>query len=194
MEIFATVGIHLTVQDCIETMGVRIDEIARLRYGQSPWSGPSCTEISERIQDRVIELIQKYGKALPGVYEAVTFFKEAGLKVALASSSSYRIIEAILKTLNLKEAFSLLYSAEQEEFGKPHPAVFIRTAKKLQLEPVKCLVIEDSLNGVIAAKAARMTCIAVPEKTMANDPRWAIADFKLSSLLEVREARIIDNS
>ncbi|MBQ7529743.1 hexitol phosphatase HxpB [bacterium] len=194
LEVFSAVGIRLTEEDCIETMGIRIDEIVNMRYRQHPWSGPSCAEVSEKIQDRVIELIKEKGKALPGVYEAIALLKGTGLKIALASSSSYRLIKAILQTLNLEEAFTLLYSAEQERFGKPHPAVFITTAQKLKVEPTNCLVIEDSPNGVIAAKAALMTCIAVPEKAMADDPRFAIADFKLSSLLELRGVKISGNS
>ena len=86
---------------------------------------------------------------------------------------------------NLREKFDVIYSAEEEEFGKPHPGVYITTARKLQLLPEECLAIEDSVNGVLSAKAAKMKCIAVPEDAARNDRRFAIADIVLDSLADL---------
>ena len=66
--------------------------------------------------------------------------------------------------------------------GKPHPAVFLNCAKKLNVHPKDCLVIEDSFNGVLAGKSARMKVIAIPEKSHQSDPRLVIADTTLDSL------------
>jgi sugar-phosphatase len=92
------------------------------------------------------------------------------------------LIEAVVDKLQIRKYFEVLWSAEFEPFGKPHPGIFITTAKKLQVNPIDCLVFEDSINGVIAAKAARMRCIAIPEEATFNDVRFAIADEKLVSL------------
>ena len=104
------------------------------------------------------------------------------LKVALASSSAYRVIRAVVERLGLADAFDLIYSAEEEEYGKPHPGVYLTTAHRLGVAPTRCLAVEDSLNGVLAAKAARMKCVAIPEAEARHDPRFAIADTVLDSL------------
>jgi sugar-phosphatase len=103
----------------------------------------------------------------------------AGLQLAVASSSPPRLIEASLARLGLRDHFTEIVSAESEPYGKPHPAVFLTTAARLGVAPTECLVFEDSLNGLVAAKAARMICVAVPERV---DPRFAFADLVLPSL------------
>jgi len=188
IEVFATVGLDLTEQDCMETMGVRIDEVVALRHSQKPWSSPSCPNVAEQIVERVAELIQTRGRPLEGVHEALEFLQWKGLPLALASSSSSRLIRATLDALDLTAAFPVWHSAENEEFGKPHPAVFLATARKLGVAPASCLAIEDSLNGVVAAFAARMPVLAVPEPAVAGDPRFALAQAVLGSLRELPEA------
>jgi mannitol-1-/sugar-/sorbitol-6-/2-deoxyglucose-6-phosphatase len=79
----------------------------------------------------------------------------------------------------------VIHSGQDEPYGKPHPGGYIRTAEKLGLHPTECVVFEDSLNGVLSAKAARMKCIAVPEYENIGNPKFAIADKIVSSLSEV---------
>ncbi|MBA3450322.1 MAG: HAD-IA family hydrolase, partial [Chloroflexia bacterium] len=110
----------------------------------------------------------------------------AGYPLAIASSSSSEIIAAVLETLGLAHYFRVAQSAEHEPFGKPHPGVYIEAARALGIEPWRCLAFEDSPNGVIAAKAARMTCIAVPDPALANDRRFGAADLILPSLSDFR--------
>lgn len=181
IEVFGTVGLELTDEQCKETTGLRIDEVVAVRHAQQPWSEPSCEVITARIVDRLIELVRERGEPLPGAREAIARCQEQGLALALASSSPRRIIDATLERLEL--SFPVIASAEDDRYGKPHPAVFLRTAELLGVPPTECLVFEDSVNGVIAAKAARMTVIAVPEHP---DPRFAIADRVLDSLLDYR--------
>jgi beta-phosphoglucomutase-like phosphatase (HAD superfamily) len=90
------------------------------------------------------------------------------------------VIAAALAPLGV--TLDVIVSAEHERYGKPHPAVILTTAERLGVAPTECVVLEDSVNGVIAAKAARALCIAVPEH---EDPRFAIADRVLRSLNEV---------
>ncbi|MBQ7503325.1 hexitol phosphatase HxpB [bacterium] len=185
MRIFAEVGLNLNEEDCRQTTGIRIDELVRFRYGQQPWTGPSCAEVSAQIQNTVGLLISQHGRTLPGVREAVNFMRSQGLRLALASSSSLQLIDITLKTLGLQNCFELIHSAENEPLGKPHPAVFLHTAEKLGEKPVSCLVIEDSLNGVIAAKAAQMTCVVVPDRADNDNPKFIIADLTLKNLTEL---------
>ena len=114
---------------------------------------------------------------------ALEFFQQQNVKIALASSSSYTLIEVVLNQLGIYEDFRVICSATEEEYGKPHPSVYLTTAKKLQVLREECLVLEDSLNGVLAAKAARMICIAIPESN--DSDKFAIADLKLKTLHDI---------
>ncbi|HEX5500151.1 MAG TPA: HAD-IA family hydrolase, partial [Thermomicrobiales bacterium] len=82
--------------------------------------------------------------------------------------------------------FQVVQSAEHEPYGKPHPGVYIEAARRLGLPPTQCLAFEDSPNGVIAAKAARMACIAVPDPALVGDRRFGAADLILPSLSDFR--------
>jgi mannitol-1-/sugar-/sorbitol-6-/2-deoxyglucose-6-phosphatase len=79
-------------------------------------------------------------------------------------------------------------NAQTEEFGKPHPAVYLTTAHRLGVHPQKCVAFEDSIRGLISAKAASMQCIAVPALEEREDPRFALADVKLDSLEQINES------
>ena len=181
IEVFATVGIELTEAMCMDTVGLRIDEVVAYWHEKQPWNAPSQKEIENQIVDKMIERITNEGEALPGVYDVIEYFWNKKIPMAIASSSYLKIIEAVVKRLKLKGFFDVIYSAEFEKYGKPNPATFLTTAEKLGVSPMKCLVFEDSLNGVIAAKAARMITIAVPEF---DNPKFIIADKILNSLEE----------
>ena len=90
----------------------------------------------------------------------------------------------MLRTLNLEDAFHFVHSAEHEHYGKPHPAVYLTVADKLGVHPVKCLVIEDSFNGVIAGLAAKMKVVCIPEKTHFPNPKLIVADYHFNSMIE----------
>ncbi len=102
--------------------------------------------------------------------------------MGLASSSPLALINAVLDKTNMQKHFSAICSAEFLPYGKPNPQVFINCAIELGSSPVACICFEDSFNGMIAAKAARMKCIVVPHPDQYQQERWNIADLKLSSL------------
>lgn len=190
VEGFAKVGLNLTYIDCEETVGLRIDQVVELWYNKVGWKDKTIKEVADDIVSILIRKIEKNGEALEGVYEALELFHSAGYKIGLATSSYQKIIDAVLKKLNIEKYFSVVHSAEYEEFGKPHPAVFLTTAKLLEIDPADCLVIEDSFNGVLAAKSARMKVIAIPEKSHAIDERLIIADQNLKSLQDLNLKQI----
>lgn len=180
---FQKVDIHLNKALCEQTMGVRIDEVVHHWYTKHPWDlqKTPLKTIQKNIVDKVIDQILAEGVMMDGVLETIAFFQKRPLKLALASSSERRIIDAVLESLKLTEIFSVIHSAEHEAYGKPHPAVYLSTAKMLDAVPTHCLALEDSLNGMTAAKAARMKCLVVPEAGN-TDPRFALADKQLTSL------------
>jgi HAD superfamily hydrolase (TIGR01509 family) len=109
--------------------------------------------------------------------------RKADIPIALASSSGHYMIETVLGRFGLLDFFCVLQSGEEVEFGKPHPDIFLAAAARLEIDPAKCIVIEDSLNGVKSGKAAGMTVVAVPnEYTKVLD--FSIADHVIASLDE----------
>lgn len=183
IEGFGKVGLDLTQTDCEETVGLRIDEVVKMWHNKVGWTNKSLKDVENDIIDILIREIKANGKALEGVHESLEIIKSADLKIGLATSSANRILDVVLSELKIDHYFDAVHSAENESHGKPHPAVFLSAAKKLNIDPFDCLVIEDSLNGVIAAKAARMKVIAIPEKSHQYDERLKIADEILSSLV-----------
>jgi len=188
--VFAIVGIKLTTAMCEQTMGLRIDEVVRYWYNQKPWSNYSLIEIENQIMDEVEKLITLKGEQLEGVDYIINFFKEKQIPMAVASSSKMKIINTVMRKLNLAEKFNIIHSAEFEPFGKPHPGIFITTAEKLNVKPEDCIVFEDSFNGLIAAKAARMKAVAIPDKSLYDQQKLCIADLKLRSLMEFNESHL----
>lgn len=186
--IFEGLGVHLTDAMCMETMGVRVDDVVRHWYGLYPWEGPTTDEVASQIVTAVVELVQSVGVAMEGVEPALDRLAGNGLRLSLASSSSMRLIDAVVDCLGIRQRFEVIQSAEREPYGKPHPGVFLTTAEQLGVEPTRCLVLEDSFNGVIAGLAARMKVIAVPAPEDRDQPRFGIAHAKLGSLLELDEA------
>lgn len=185
--VFKQVNLVLTSELCRQTQGLRIDEVVDYWYRQYPWTNLSKLKVEELIVSKVIELIHLKGQPLPGVAQAIAFVKNQNVKIALASSSTSQIIQAALQKLNLTEVFVEIYSAESEMLGKPHPGVYSTTAQKLNVPPQSCLALEDSLNGVLAAKAAHMKCVAIPEAIQQKNPQFAIADLILKSLEEFNQ-------
>ena len=180
----ARFGGSITEQQTYQSTGLRIDEIAEhwIRYCELD---PACKQpLCDAILDEVIKQIKSKGELLPGVRESLQWLATTKLKIGLASSSPSRLIAAVLDIFKLNQYFSVQLSAEHLAYGKPHPQVYIEAAKQLGVAPHHCLAIEDSVNGLLAAKSAKMTGICAPEPGQENNPSFGIADYKLTSLNE----------
>ena len=182
--IFATVGFNLTDEMCFQTFGMKIQEVIPHWYIYHQWdkSRKSFEQLQKEILENVALLIHEKGKLFEGAEEVIRIFTERNLKTAIASSSPVQIIDSVLGRFNLRKYFHAVHSAEFEEYGKPHPAIWITTAKDIGVEPERCVAFEDSFNGLISAKTAKMKTVVVPDKRLRNDTRFDIADIKLSSL------------
>lgn len=187
---FATVGVPLTEDMCKQTMGLRVDEVVEYWFHRFPWEDTTHKAVEALIWENVIQLVKDKGEPKKGVKESLNFLQEQGFKLALASTSSMVLINTVLDKLQIKDYFEKVHSAEFEEYGKPHPGVYLSTAKQLDINPAFCVAIEDSINGMISAKAAKMQCVAVPEKELLTDKRLGIADSVVSSLLDINEELI----
>ena len=180
----------ITEADCIKyTMGKRIDDIALTwchLYSLKVY--PQILE--QEIINAVAHLISKKGKAKTGLYKLLIFLKEHNYKIALATSSSPQIITNVFNRLSIAHYFDVVCSADNEVYGKPHPAVYLKVANKLGVLPTNCLVLEDSVTGLIAAKAASMKTIVIPENK--TDSRFSLADTIFTSMIDVVEYLEID--
>jgi sugar-phosphatase len=183
-------GVPLEKDGFRTTKGMFVHEVTEHWYRLYPWSGPSPAEVAGSVVDRVIDLTLTKGSLKPGAVGAIDLCAARGWPLAVASSSEYRLIEAALEHFGLRDRFALVHSAEDEEYGKPHPAVFLTAASKLGAAPKRCLVWEDAPAGVLAAKAASMACIAVPEPGEGAHPAYGLADLVVASLDEVDAAAL----
>jgi sugar-phosphatase len=168
-------------------MGRQIKEVILHWYGKKPWENFSLEKTKEEIIGEVERLVKENAALLPGVEKTIQFFTDKKLPVVVASSSPIKLITNLMNHFGLTEKFLFLHSAENELRGKPFPDVFLTAAKMLNVNAANCLVLEDSYNGLLAAKAAGMKCIVVPAKEHFAQERFDVADLKLNSLEEFGE-------
>lgn len=186
LDVLKSIGVDITRRNELpDTLGLRIDLVVELWYSRQPWNGPSREEVTARVIERAISLVEEERPLLPGVLDAVKLCKEQGLKVGLASASPLHMLEKVLEMFDLRQYFDAIASAEHLPYSKPHPQVYLDAAAKLGVDPLCCVTLEDSVNGMIASKAARMRSIVVPADENFADPRWCLADVKLPSLVEL---------
>jgi HAD superfamily hydrolase (TIGR01509 family) len=185
-DVFTSLGSKLTIQDFQKTVGMRIDQVISYWKEVEKWK-ENTEDIENQIINKMIGLINANGQPLPGVKETTKFINQSK-KTALASSSPKRLIDAVLHRTKLSSHFHGVFSAESEIYGKPHPAVFLTAASFLNINPSRCLVIEDSLTGIIAGKAANMTVVCIPEKTHSPNPKLNLADYHFNNMSEFLNA------
>jgi len=189
IRLFNSLGVPLTEEMCETTTGMRLVDVIKLWHEKYPWDlkENSFEKVGTSIVDSLITLIKQKGILNPGVTELLEMFTAKKLPMAIASSSDKRIIDAVMGKFDLKKYFKVIHSAEYEDYGKPHPAIYLTTAKMLGVEPQDCLAIEDSFNGVVSAVSARMKTAAYPEKTNFYNPKFAIADIRFRTLKDFTE-------
>lgn len=182
---FAEFDIQLSEEDCRKTMGLRIAEVIEIwvKTYNKPLS--LIQPIENRIIALLIEFIENQGEFIPGIPELLDFCKSNNLQTGLATSSSNQLMQVILKKLQLETYFVAAVSAEHLPFGKPHPEVFLKCAALLGIKANECLVIEDSFNGIIAAKASQMQVVAVPDGDHIHHKGFYAADYRALSMYDV---------
>ncbi len=187
MNVFKSVGVHLTPEMCRKTTGLNIHDTIQYWFNVYHWTGKSVFQVYKEIMESMQTLIFERADLKDGFLDVLQLFVDKKLPVAVASSSPLKLITTALKKFHLFDFFKIISSAENEELGKPHPALYLGAAKKLGVEPVNCLAFEDSFNGAISAKAARMKLVTVPDSHDFSSTRFDFADLKLPSLTDFKE-------
>lgn len=182
-------GIEISDEIFRFTTGLRIYEVTEFWKSHLNWHTKASTkEVAEAILDEIIRSAKTEGSVMSGAEKCIHFLKEKGVKIGLATSSPLRMTEALLSHFKLTLLFDKVVSADSVKFGKPHPGVFLACAQLLEVSAESCVALEDSINGLIAAKAARMKVVAVPEPGRFDDARFSLADIRLASLQKFNEA------
>ncbi|MES2681131.1 MAG: hexitol phosphatase HxpB [Bacteroidota bacterium] len=182
---FTGLGLDFTEDDCRKTMGNRFPEVVAYWLDFYKLSDVKASDVEETVMNELYALIEAEGKFIEGIPAILDFCSAKKLKTGLATSSSNQLMNQVLKKLNLHGSLDAVVSAEHMKYGKPHPEVFLHCAEQLNMHPGQCLVIEDSLNGVISAKAAQMKVIAVPDEEHRTIAKFALADYNLNSMHQV---------
>ncbi|KAB8029173.1 hexitol phosphatase HxpB [Fluviispira multicolorata] len=190
IDIFSTVGHDLNSEMCSQTTGMRMEDAINYWYSKKSWKNKSKETVSQEIVEKLIVLLKEQGEAMPGVIEILDILKDHKITISLCSSSSLKIIQEVVKKLDIVDYFECIYSAESAKYGKPHPEAFLTVAAKMNTEPQNCLVIEDSFNGMIAAKAAQMKLVGIPDHKYYNLSKFDFCDLKLRSLRELNFDKI----
>lgn len=186
-EVFTRAGIPYSEQEAAKTQGIRIGDIVRQVRSQHPSADWTSEKLDKAICDRVSDLVLAHGRVMPGIDRILDAAGRKGLKLGLATSTPRKVAGNFICRIGIGDRLDAICTGDEVRYGKPHPEIYLLCASLLGVEPQECLVFEDSVSGVLAAKAARCKCIAVPEPVMFHDPRYGIADLKLHSLEEFED-------
>lgn len=189
-EVFARYGKRLSTEEYAKTTGLRSSEFVEWWLRDSKLDKTELHIAANDLNDLVIHKIIEKGKPLPGIAYILNFFQSLEYKIGLATSSPIKIANAVTSMLGIDAVIQVKTSAEKLNFGKPHPEVYLECAKALQSSPLECICFEDSINGMIAAKAARMKCVVVPAYSQQKDEKWSLADLRISSLANFSQLHI----
>lgn len=189
---FADYNVQFTENDCRKTTGMRLNEVIRYWHKLNPDQLKDQGAVNLSIINYLINLINREGKAMPGLTETLSFIKANNIKIGLSTSSDHVLIETILNKLEITHFFDEIVSAQHLKYGKPHPEVYLTCAEKLNIHPMDCMVIEDSINGIISAKAAQMNVIALPDIEHINNVKFNIADAIITDLTQLKDFIILN--
>lgn len=181
-EVFKRYGVSLTHEQYITTTGLRTREFVQWWFRHFKIGEEELSRAEKHIIDLILDKVKYKARIMPGVDHIFDFFHRKQFKIGLASSSPIELIELVVEMSGISPFLDAVASAGELPYGKPHPQVYLNCAESLGVQPSECICFEDSFNGMIAAKAARMKCVVVPHHAQLKDERWGAADLKLSSL------------
>jgi HAD superfamily hydrolase (TIGR01509 family) len=183
--LYASFGFVLPLSDWLTTIGTQeadfdpARELERLAGKKLDWE-----EIEPARKTRELATVNAQ-PALPGVTDYLADAHRMGMRIGLASSSSNRWVTGHLKRLGLLQYFDVVRTHEDVELTKPDPALYLAVLDEMAIPPTQAVALEDSPNGVRAAKRAGMTCVAVPNM-LTRQLDLSEADMCLASLAEIR--------
>jgi beta-phosphoglucomutase family hydrolase len=178
-DVFGRRGVEFTRKDFMRYFGQRHDTIIRFALGDNI-PPEEFDVVTREKQEKYRQIVSDHIRPLPGAVELIKSLNDHHIKTAIASSAPPENIDIILRGLGIADCFQAIAWGTEVPEGKPSPQIFLRAAQKLGVEARNCVVIEDAIAGVAAAKKAGMKCIAVTNSHPRNDLKKA--DLIVSTL------------
>jgi len=178
-------GLELSLTDLKRFTGRATRDFVRLIAQQYPQLNVDQPGLMQLILDMMAEQITE-APLLPGALDLIHYLQEQQTPMAIASSTPRRLIQSVVARHNLP--IEIITSGAEVAASKPHPEVFLQAAERLGADPFDCWVFEDSLNGVIAGRAASMQVVAVPAADYAPMAHFSIASRIDASLVDTLAA------
>lgn len=186
LKAYNAAGINISYEDVLRNTGKRPEESVAESQQLFKFDNIVAQTIVADIYAAAKEEIHKHAQPMAGLYDALELLLANNITLAIASCAPINIIKIILEKLQIKDVFKVIHSAENEEYGKPHPAVYLTAKAMLNADASRCFVIEDSFYGLIAAKAARLPCVLIDEQKKRHF--GCIADKVIVNLTEIDHA------
>ena len=161
MDTFAHFGIAFKEEDLALYMGRTSNAIFKETLAKCGRTDIKPEDMAAYKHAHYLEILQS-GEIAPvkGSVELIKSLHEAGIPLALATSSNVRVMNTVLDSFDIRPYFQSILSGGELPESKPHPAIYLISAERLGVAPADCLVIEDTTNGILAAKRAGMYCVA----------------------------------
>ncbi len=173
-EVFQKRRVNYSEEDFKRNFGKRNDTIIRNVLGEG-LSPSQIDTIAGEKEENFCQRVRQHIKPLPGAIKLLKSLREHGFKMALASSAPIENIRLVTQGLDINNCFHAIVSGREVKEGKPSPQGFLLAAKKLGVAPENCIVVEDAVAGVTAAKRAGMCCLAVTN----THPRLSLKEADL---------------
>jgi len=182
-EVLGPLGHHATAAENEQFLGWTSEECWQVLIERYHLSADNLQQYLAHYDECLLRLLQHPVVPTRGAPELLALLRGLGVRLALASASKRSWLDATLRALGLDRAFDVVVTGDEVVHGKPAPDIFLLAASRLGVSPERCIVIEDSLNGVLAARRAQMTVVALRNPAATNLPLDA-ADRVIDSLAD----------
>lgn len=180
-------GIEVSYAQLRHTTGLRIHEVTAFWADKFPWKkNISAHEVAEDILDHIIANAIENSRIMPGIIEHLEYLRQHEFPIGVATSSPRRMMSTLLKHFGIAPYFHQAVCGDEVALAKPHPEIYLRCAEALGIAPYDAVAIEDSVNGMISAKAARMRVVAIPEAAKQALPAFGLADIVVTSMHDLK--------
>ncbi|RAV27424.1 hexitol phosphatase HxpB [Sinomicrobium soli] len=181
-EVFTALGAEVLPEFTRRTASMTTAEVTAFWYKMYPWQGKSIPAVENEVIDLVSHYIRTSVPLSDGLLPLLSMIHTTGYKIGLSTNAPARLIPLVMEKSGIGRFFDAISSSDHEVKGKPHPAVYLRTAEKLGVIPTQCIVFEDSLHGLAAAKNAGMKTVVIPHPSLSSHTGFDSADIKISRL------------